>query len=560
MSRAKAGKTGGAMSQAAETMGGAVAEKPKLHPAFFSLGAVALIAPLCVVGAIIGAQLIVTLGITTNTSLIGALAAMALARAPAAAFAQYRSIHMQNLAQSAISAATFGAGNALLLPLGIPFLMGRPDLVLPMLIGVFLAMTVDAVMLYRLFDSELFPTSGAWPPGVAAAQAIRAGDEGGRRLRVLGVGVLVGVAGAIFKIPMSAFGVAFIGNVWALLMFGLGLLARGYSTTLFNNAVFAGIFPGGDLAKVNAPQGFMIGAGLVALTQVLVLILRKDKTVLRAGARGLTDTRRAIRFGTAAYVVIAGLIALMGGLWSDLSAPMLLAFIVYAAFAAMVHELIVGLAAMHSGWFPAFGVAVVTLAIGILIGFPPVALTLLVGFSAATGPAFADMGYDLKAGFILRGQGADQAFEAEGRKQQLFTAMFAFVVAGAVVLFSHKFYFANNLVAPIDRAYVASIKAGASSDLAMQLLTWAIPGALLQLLGGPRRQMGVLFSTGLLLGLPAAGWAVLAGIALRLLWTRYGPTAMRSDTEVFAGGVIAGDALYSFYDLGARYFAARPSR
>jgi hypothetical protein len=27
--------------------------------------------------------------------------------------------------------------------------------------------------------------------------------------------------------------------------------------------------------------------------------------------------------------------------------------------------------------------------------------------------------------------------------------------------------------------------------------------------------------------------------------------------EVFAGGVIAGDALYSFYDMGARYFAAR---
>ena len=41
-----------------------------------------LIAPLCVVGAIIGVQLIVTLGITANTSLIGALAGMALARIP----------------------------------------------------------------------------------------------------------------------------------------------------------------------------------------------------------------------------------------------------------------------------------------------------------------------------------------------------------------------------------------------------------------------------------------------------------------------------------------------
>jgi uncharacterized oligopeptide transporter (OPT) family protein len=499
----------------------------------------------------------VTLGITTNTSLIGAIAAMALARAPAAVFARYRSIHMQNLAQSAISAATFGAGNALLLPIGIPFLMGRPDLVTPMFVGVFMAMVVDGVMLYRLFGSELFPAEGAWPPGVAAAEAIRAGDEGGRRLGVLGVGVLVGMAGSFFRIPMSAFGVAFIGNIWALAMFGLGLLARGYSATLFNNDVFAAVIPGGDLAKANAPQGFMVGAGLVALAQVAVLILRDGRPEPGAGARGAAAVRRSMGFGSAAYIIIACVIALMGALWSELSLPMLIAFVVYAAFAAMVHELIVGLAAMHSGWFPAFGVAVVTLAIGVLIGFPPAALTILVGFSAATGPAFADMGYDLKAGFLLRGQGADPAFEADGRRQQLLAAMFAFLVAGAVVLLSYKFYLANNLVAPIDRVYVASIKAGASPSLALQLLSWAIPGALLQILGGPKRQMGVLFATGLLLVSPSAGWAVLAGILLRILWTRIGPASMRSDMEVFAGGVIAGDALFSFYDMGAKYFAVR---
>src|ERR1700733_8673189 len=201
-------------------------ETSRIHPAFFSFGGIALIAPLCVVGAIIGTQLIVTLGITTNTSLIGALAGMGLARIPLLAFARYRSIHMQNLAQSAISASTFGAGNALLLPIGIPFVMGRPDLVLPLFAGVFLAMLVDACLLYRMFDSEVFPTSGAWPPGVAAAEAIRAGDEGGRKLILLGSGVVVGIAGGWCKIPMSAFGVAFIGNIWALSMFGFGLLTR----------------------------------------------------------------------------------------------------------------------------------------------------------------------------------------------------------------------------------------------------------------------------------------------------------------------------------------------
>src|SRR3984957_17286157 len=202
------------------------------HPRFMTLASLLLIAPLCVVGSIIGVQLIVTLGITANTSLIGALAGMMLARIPLRAFARYRSIHVQNLAQSAISAATFGAGNALMLPIGIPFVLGRPDLVPALFAGVFLAMLIDGYMLYRMFDSDVFPATGAWPPGAAAAEAVRAGDEGGRKAAILGVGVVVGIAGNWLIAPavMSAFGVAFIGNIWALSMFGVGLLVRGYST------------------------------------------------------------------------------------------------------------------------------------------------------------------------------------------------------------------------------------------------------------------------------------------------------------------------------------------
>ncbi|MFI5012422.1 MAG: OPT/YSL family transporter [Hyphomicrobiales bacterium] len=529
------------------------------HPVFFSLSSLVLIAPLCIVGAIIGTQLIVTLGITTNTSLIGALAGMALGRLPLAYLTRYKSIHVQNLAQSAISASTFGAGNALLLPIGIPFVMGRPDLVEPMFVGVFLAMLVDGYMLYRMFDSEVFPASGAWPPGVAAAEAIRAGDEGGRKLGVLGIGVVVGVIGSLFKVPMSAFGVAFIGNIWALAMFGVGLLMRSYSTSLFGGDMFASIIPGGDLMKVYLPQGIMVGAGLVALVQVVLLIARKDtgKPQASGSLRSVADVRRSLALGGSAYVLIAMLLAFLGGLWTEMSPGLLLAFVIYAAFAAMAHEVIVGLAAMHAGWFPAFAVAVITLVIGMLIGFPPVALTLLVGFSAATGPAFADMGYDLKAGFMLRGYGADPAFEREGRKQQLFAAMFAFVVAGAVVLLSYRFYLANNLVAPIDRAYAATIKAGTTPEVARNLLLWAIPGALLQFFGGPKRQMGVLLATGLLLGGPLAGYAVLIGIVLRLLWTRFAPKERLGDMEVFAAGVIAGDALSGFYDMGSKYFATK---
>ena len=50
---------------------------------------------------------------------------------------------------------------------------------------------------------------------------------------------------------------------------------------------------------------------------------------------------------------------------------------------------------------------------------------------------------------------------------------------------------------------------------------------------------------------------MLVGIVLRLLWTRYAPKEWLADMEVFAAGVIAGDALASFYDMGSKYFATR---
>jgi uncharacterized oligopeptide transporter (OPT) family protein len=525
------------------------------HPSLFEPATFILIVILCILGAIIGLQLLTTLGVTPNTSLIGAIGAMAIARIPVAVFKRFRSIHIQNLAQSAISAATFGAANSLLLPIGIPFVLGRNDLILPMLAGVSAAMLLDAYLLYRTFGSKVFPAEGAWPPGVAAAEAIKAGDEGGRKALVLGIGLVTGIAGSFFSIPMSAFGTAFIGNIWALTMFGLGLLTRGYSSTLFTGDFFAGIIPGGDIAKAYIPHGFMIGAGLVALVQVAWIILQRDDTPQGSASAtkpGSTAIRRTLGMGGLGYIAIATFIALAGGLTSDLSTGLLIAFVLYAAFAAFVHELIVGLAAMHSGWFPAFAVALITLIIGILIGFPPVALALLVGFSAATGPAFADMGYDLKAGFILRAPEGSLAFEMDGRRQQLYAAMAAFLISIIVVFFVYQGYFNLGLVPPVDKVYAATIKAGVAPEIGLSLVLWAIPGAVLQLLGGPKRQLGVLFATGLLIPNAAAGWAVLVGIVARAVWIGTRGPAAKTTMEVFAGGVIAGDALFGFFSSVAK--------
>lgn len=81
---------------------------------------------IAIFGAIIGMQLITTLGITPNTSIIGALIAILIARIPMQMFYKYRSLENQNLVQTTISAATFGAANSLLIPIGLPYVMGMP--------------------------------------------------------------------------------------------------------------------------------------------------------------------------------------------------------------------------------------------------------------------------------------------------------------------------------------------------------------------------------------------------------------------------------------------------
>jgi uncharacterized oligopeptide transporter (OPT) family protein len=303
-----------------------------------------------------------------------------------------------------------------------------------------------------------------------------------------------------------------------------------------------------DITQYYVPHGFMVGAGLIALVQVIMIIHSRADKPEAAGSRSDEEMRGALKLGTAGYIAIAALLAAMGGLASEIAWPMLIAFVIYAAFAAFIHELLVGIAAMHSGWFPAIAIALITMIIGMLIGFPPVALGLLVGFSAATGPAFADMGFDLKAGYILRGFGRNTKFELDGRQQQLYAAMLAFLIAIPIVWLAHATYFEQGLVPPVDRVFVAAIKAGASADVAWMLVAWAIPGAVIQWLGGPKRQLGVLLSTGLLLPNPLGGWAVLAGIAIRAIVLRLKGDAASGPMEVLAAGFIGGDALFGFFD------------
>lgn len=568
---------------------------------------------LAVAGAVVGMEIVTRLGVTPNTSIVGVILAILVSRIPLRAFRTFRSIHRQNLVQTTVSSATFGAANSLLVPVGVPVLLGRPELVLPMLVGATAGMLIDLAMLYWLFDSRLFPGSGPWPVGIASAEAILAGDEGGRRARLLGAGAAAGILGSsglfgalrattgVAALPMAAFGIAFLGNPWALAMFGLGLLARGYGP-----AVAAW-----DLEALLVPHGMMIGAGVVAFGQVIAMVVRDGSgrhtaPVVRdqaldeaAGAMGgraadrtdregaggmrtrghredpvreqnafaaasLTRSESAARAGllrgVGLYLAAGLVLAMLGGLWTQMPAPQLAGWAAFAAFACVAAELIVGLSAMQAGWFPAFATALVFLMVSLILRFPPEAAALLVGFVASGGPAFADAGYDLKTGWILRGFGRDRAFEMDGRRQQVLAALVGLLTALVMVTAFHRRYFDAGLFPPVVRVYGAAIGAGIDPDAVTRVALWAIPGAALQLAGGASRQLGILLATGLLIVNPLAGWAVLLALAIRIAWTRKeraaaGPGAKAGEAgtgpgaspmTVTAGGIIAGDALWGF--------------
>jgi len=517
-----------------------ILERPECHPKAIKPNTFVFTVLLSVGGSIIGLQVLTTLGITPYTALIGVLLAIGVSRIPIPALREFRSIHVQNLAQSSISAATYGAANSLLLPIGVPVLVDRPDLLWPMLAGATLGMLIDLAMLYWLFDSRLFPGSAAWPPGVAAAEAIIAGDQGGHGGRLLIAGAVTGVFGSSAGLPMAALGTAFIGNIWALCMFGVGLLVRAYSPSLLHV----------DINKLFIPHGMMIGAGLVALTQAVLLILPGRRGHAQVNQDGFTRSegfvRRVLAAGFGLYVAAAILVAALSGLWVQMPLVKLVGWVLFAAVSCIIAEFIVGFSAMHAGWFPTFATAMIFLLLGMIAGFPPAATALLVGFVAAGGPAFADGGYDLKAGWYLRGWGQYPDFDLEGRREQIISAAVGMLTGLVVVVLSHNAYFSRGLFPPVDRVYAATIQSVVEPSMARFLFAWAIPGAVLQIVGGARRQLGVLFATGLLLFNPAAGWLVLAGLLLRATWIRISGEDIETAMSIFGAGCIAGGALADF--------------
>ncbi|WP_449280448.1 hypothetical protein [Leucobacter sp.] len=99
--------------------------------------------------------------------------------------------------------------------------------------------------------------------------------------------------------------------------------------------------------------------------------------------------------------------------------------------------------------------------------------------------------------------------------EQLKASIVAIAIAIGVVAVSWQRLFAEGKLPPSSQVFADTIMAGVSDPrIAPTMALWAIPGALVQLLGGSKRQMGVLFATGLLVATPNAGWLVLVGAGI----------------------------------------------
>lgn len=502
-------------------------------------------------GAIIDLELMTRVGVSQNTSIIGALLAVVISMIPGKLFRRFRNVHAQNLVQTSISGAAYAAANAMILPIGIPVLMGRPDLMLPVLFGVTLAAIVDCFLVYKVFDSPMFAATNPFPSGIATSETILALANRGKRSLLLFVGMGAGIAGKAAGIPMDLFGVSWFANLLAMMAFALGSIAKGSLIPMWTEAIGADAVP---TMITYLPHGMMVGAGLISLIQAALVLGKKSKKSAEKAAQDTTgersvtmeSMRKSLGLGFVLFLGIALLLAFITGIYAEMSAGQLVAWLLFAAFAAISSELVCGLSSMHSGWFPAMATALIFLVVGIMMGFPAMPLAILVAYTSSTGPAFCDMQTDLKCGWILRGRGANPEFEKAGRKQQFICELLGCGVAFVMVLLLANTYFDQGLFVPTTKTFIATIDAGANAEVAKWLLIWAIPGAVLQLIGGPR-QLGIMFATGLLIGNTRNGLTVLVALLIRIVATRWDKKKAQDLLYILGAGCIAGSALYSFF-------------
>ncbi|MCL2217817.1 MAG: OPT/YSL family transporter, partial [Defluviitaleaceae bacterium] len=165
---------------------------------------------LAVMSAAICMQIMGQLGTAPNTSLIGVVLVMIVARIPLMTARRFRNPQRQNYVISIASAAGFTAANCGFVAIATMFILGKNDLIVPVAFGALVGSMISVSVIGRIFDSKIFPAGGAWPMGQAIATAIQAGDEGGKKGFQLLQGLAVGAIASFLGIPAAGVGIAFI--------------------------------------------------------------------------------------------------------------------------------------------------------------------------------------------------------------------------------------------------------------------------------------------------------------------------------------------------------------
>ena len=191
-----------------------------------------------------------------------------------------------------------------------------------------------------------------WPPGVATATAIQAGDEGGQKGTSSAGRPCRGRCRQLLKLPVAGIGIVFIADIIAMTGLGIGLILRGYSEQIF----------GFNMGASNIPSGVMIGAGMVALVQSIITVLRGHKS---ASAQKIEVTvsqdsaKKSLALAMGLFVGGAIIVGALTGIFTQMSLGLSILWVLWAGFSAAVAMVLVGMAAMHSGWFPAFAITTI---------------------------------------------------------------------------------------------------------------------------------------------------------------------------------------------------------
>ena len=503
---------------------------------------------LSILSAAICMQIMGQFGTAPNTSLISAVLVMIVARIPLMVAKRFRNLERQNYVLSIASSAGFAAANCGFVAVAVMFIMGRNDLIIPMAFGSLIGSMISVFVVGRIFDSKIFPARGAWPLGAAIAASLEAGDEGGKKGFQLLQGLIVGAIASFLGIPAAGVGIAFIANMITMAALGAGMILRGYSPYIFN---------GFDIGQSNIAQGIMIGAGVVALVQIIMSMVKgskkapREKEKIEAEVKGeeytVSDSAAIKTLLGSAGLFIGGavVIALIMGVFSEMGLAQSVLWILFSGVAAIIVMTLVGTASMHSGWAPTFAVVTIFLTFGLLIGFPALPLAVIVGYLGSVGPCLADTGIGLKAGWIIRGKGTDKAYEIQGRRQQVLIKQLGVIIGTAMAVIFGIILMQGEVLPPMSIFYASAVEMVADSSVLRELALWAVPGAALQLAFG-NKSVGLMLATGLLINNPIFGISVLAAIGLRLaIGTRH--------MSIRAPGLIAGDGLLGF---GANIFRA----